>query len=614
MKAVLCYFCLSFTLLTFTVAAPCFPAPVPIMRLDEIHPGMTGSGRTVFNGDSIEEFEVRILGTLRNFMPKKDLILAELLGDRLRHTGVIAGMSGSPVYVEGRLIGAVAYGWSFSKEPIAGITPIDQMLDIPLDTTGSVLGDASPSSAPARAGSASALYDPFQAPDDPLLSGGEDLLNLQNAAGEGNSRLERLAVPLVFSGCDHAVIERFAPAFRRLGLIPVMGGGAEERPGDDSDEPVLEAGAAVAAQLVRGDLSLAATGTMTWRKGDKVLAFGHPFLQFGPVDFPMTTARIVTVLPNLQSSFKLSNSSRAVGAIRTDHTNGVLGLLGGSPDLLPFDIVIRESGNPDEKFHFEMVRHKRLTPTLSSLVMLNSLTSRGDVASERAYRYKAGIRIEGLPDVEIEDMAVGAAAPIQAITSVQSALLYLYTNQFGPADIRSIDLSLELSPGNPRAQVSEVFLDRTNLRPGDTLGVDVVLEPFGGTSFRERFSFPLPDIGENARLFVLVGSGEMITRTEFQLSPNRFRYTSIEHLVRLLNASRRSDRVYVKIFRQDRGILVNGRELEDLPISVWSVLRSGNTSGSITPLADVTVAEQDRPTDFVVSGLKLLQVTYNTNR
>jgi len=175
-------------------------------------------------------------------------------------------------------------------------------------------------------------------------------------------------------------------------------------------------------------------------------------------------------------------------------------------------------------------------------------------------------------------------------------------------------MNLSIRDGNPRALVSEVYLDRTTVYPGDTLGLDVLLKPVNGTKRRESFRLALPDLGEDSRLFVLVGSGDMLTRTEFQLSPSRFRYTSLAHLVQLINASRREDRVYVKIFRQDRGLLVENRELDNLPLSVWSLLRSGNTSGAITPLADVSVIEAERPADCVISGFRLLQLDYKQNR
>ncbi len=591
-----------------------FPAQVELMPLDQVRPGMTGYGRTVFSGDSIEEFQVRIIGTLNNFAPRKDIILAELLGDRLRHTGVVAGMSGSPVYVDGKLVGALAYGWSFSKDPIAGITPIQQMFEIPVDTTGSAPAEGSPSGGLLPPGAASELYDPFKAPADPL-SGNEALSpGTGPMTARDGMQLERLAVPLVFSGCRPEVMERFGPSFSRLGLIPVMGGAAAGISGGAQSPVRLEAGAPVTAQLVRGDLSLAATGTLTWREGNKILAFGHPFLQFGPVNFPMTGADIVAVMPNLSSSFKLSNATGFLGTIRTDHASGVLGILGGQPDMLPFSLEINDKERGPEKFSFELVRHKRLTPTLASLVMLNSLTSMGDIVTERTYCMKARIELGGLPEVKIEDMLAGPAAPIEVIQSVQMALQYLYANQFGPADVRNVSLQLDVAEGSPRAMVSEVFLDRTTVYAGDTLGLDVLIKPFNGSKRRENFRLPIPGLEEDTRLFVLVGSGEMLTRTEFQLSPSRFRYTSLAHLVELLNSSRREDHVYVKIFRQDRGLMLDNRELDDLPLSVWSLLRSGNTSGAITPLADVPVVEAERPAGYVISGFRLLQLDYKLSR
>lgn len=582
---------------------------LPVMSVSEIEPGMVGVGKTVFQGDKIEEFDVKIIGTLKNFLPKKDIILAELQGDRLQYTGVIAGMSGSPIYIDGRLIGALAYGWQFSKDPIFGITPIEQMLEI--ESSSGTSGAAAPQGGAAAGPPAGAtqLFNPFEAPANSLLDGvlGES----GPAAGSftaGGASLTRLDVPLIFSGCHPQVVERFGKVFAPFGLVPLMGGNAGGESRTPAQNPTFEAGSAVSAQLIRGDISLAATGTLTLRDGDRVLAFGHPFMKFGPVDFPMTAAEIVTVLPNVANSFKISNSTAFMGSIKTDHTNGVFGIVGSQPKMIPLDIVLKLPGQKVENFHYEMIRHKMLTPVLGAISLVNSLMPVSDAVSEQTLRVKGKIDIEGTEPIKIDNMYAGSLATSQITQSLQIILQYLYSNSYGPAEIKGMDLEVDAEEGFPRVQVSEVYLDRKTVYPGDSVRIEVVLDPYSAPKFKQRFSVVMPPVDSNTKIFILVGAADYITRTEFQLSPNRFLYTSLEHLVRLINSTKKNNCLYLKVMKLEKGLILGGREMTGLPPSVWSLLQSDKSSGAALPLNDLTLVEIEKPTDYLVNGFKLIQV------
>ena len=578
------------------------------MPLAEVQPGMRGTCKTVFRGDSIEEFEVEIIGTLKNFLPKKDVILARLYGKRIEYTTLIAGMSGSPVYLDGKLIGAIAYGWMFSKEPITGITPIEQMLEIGSGTTDSpgAEGAARPQHGPApgRSSGAAEFYNPHVPPPDPLLEPDNRLL--RPSAGSA-PLLTRLEVPLVFSGCHPELVSRYGEIFSRFGLVPLMGGGGEKIT-DPAKQIPFEAGSPVSAQLIRGDLSLAATGTMTYRDSSRILAFGHPFMLMGPVDFPMTAAEIVTVMPSIQRSFKLSNSTRFMGAITNDHTNGIMGVMGSRPAMIPVSIELETEGRPVESYRYEMIQHKMLTPLLGSLVMANSLMSSGNAASEQTIEFSGKLELADTDPVLLKDMFAGIAAASASSRDLQNILLYLYNNSYGPAELKRIDLRLSLRQGNPRARVSEIFLDRNTVHPGDSINLEVHLDPYTQPMIKENFTVAVPEENFPSGLFILVGSGDLITLTEMQVSPNRFRYTSLEHLVRLINDSRKNNYLYVKVFCQDRGLIMGDQMLPGLPPSVWTLLKSEKTTGAVLPLADFTVAEFERPTGFIIRGFKIIHV------
>jgi len=599
---------IAFSHCTFTL----FAQEVPIMPLSEIKAGMLGVGKTVFEGDSIEEFNVRIIGKLKNFLPKKDIILVELLGDRLQYTGVIGGMSGSPIYINGKLIGAVAYGWTFSKEPLAGITPIEQMLEISTDFDSEGRGTAAPpvrGAAAGRSQAGGALYNPFEPPANPLLE--DDQGPDRPAAGiftAGGASLSRLEVPLIFSGCYPEVIDRYGKIFSRFGLVPFSGGTTGSDKTHNAQNPVFQSGSAISAQLVRGDLSLAATGTLTCRDSSRILAFGHPFMRYGQVDFPMTAAEIVTVLPRMDRSFKISNSTSFMGSIKTDHANGVLGIIGSEPEMIPFDIDINLPGRPVEKFHYELVRHKILTSLLGGLTLFNTLLSGDGAGSEQTFKVKGKIDIKNSVPVKIEDMFAGSAAASMLTLQMQTILQYLYNNYYGPAEVEGMELSLEVSEGFPRAQLGEVYLDHSTVYPGDSIRIDVVLDPFKQPKIKEQFIVVAPEIDEETNLFLLVGAGDQITRIEFQLSPTRFLYTSLDHLIRLINKSKKNNCIYVKVLRQDKGLILGDREMPGLPPSVWTLLKSEKSSGAMLPLNDITVSEFVRPTEFIINGFKFIQV------
>jgi len=612
MKKIFFRFTFSFVCFSSMIFTSLSVSDTQFMSLDEVRPGMRGTCKTVFQGDSIEVLEVEIIGTIKNFLPKKDLILARLFGRKIEYTGLIAGMSGSPVYLEGKLIGAVAYGFTFAKEPIAGITPIEQMLEIGSGSgEGPVSGGAArPSGRASGRGSGEArLYNPLEAPPDPLLRQ-SDLLPRPDAgsfAAGGALPLSPLEVPLVFSGCHPEMVRRYGEIFSRFGLVPMMGGGGQGEPGSAGQTP-FEAGSPVSAQLVRGDLSLASTGTMTYRDSSRILAFGHPFMMMGPVDFPMTGAEIITVMPSIQRSFKLSNSTGFMGAITNDHTNGIMGVIGSEPAMIPVNIKLEASGRPVETYNYEMIRHKMLTPLLGTLVMANSLISSGGAAPEQIIEFSGRLELKDTAPVVLEDMFAGLGAASASARNLQNVLLYLYNNSYGPAELERIDLKLRLREGNPRARISEVFLDRKTAHPGDSIHLEVHLDPYTQPMFSEKFTVTVPEDNFESGLYILVGSGDMVTRTEMQLSPNRFRYTSIEHLVRLINDSRKNNHLYLKVFRMDKGLIMGDQMFPGLPPSVWTLLKSDKTTGAVSPLADFTLAEFERPTGFIISGFKIIRI------
>src|SRR4051812_17143165 len=363
------------------------------MDVKDIRPGMVGTGHTVFDGTHVEEFKANILGVLENVIgPHRNLILAKLEGGPLANTGVIAGMSGSPVYVDGKLVGAVSYALgSFSKEPIAGITPIAEMTDStsftdvrPPGSKVKVEYPFTPDTLAAAFRKALNWNRPFaDRPNDAQLTGVAAIAGV--GGGEIGTLLRPIATPLVMSGFEPELAGVLGTAFREQGFIPTGGSASGPRAGEAPYEGPLKPGDAVGVMLVGGDLQLGGTGTVTHIDGDRVYAFGHPMYNLGPIEFPMTRAYVYTVLPSLFSSMKLSSTGDVIGTFTQDRATTIAGRLGAGPKMIPVNIALERSRTPlaagaeiaapRRTFHYTVVNDPLFGPLLTYASLLNTLMS-----------------------------------------------------------------------------------------------------------------------------------------------------------------------------------------------------------------------------------------------
>jgi hypothetical protein len=364
------------SVLALTLTATSF-AQTAFLPVDQIRPGMKGTGRTVFEGTTIDEFQVEVLGVLKNANPKQDLILARLSGGPLERTGVIQGMSGSPVYVDGRLIGAVAFAFPFAKDPIAGIQPIGQMLSIldqqPTSPTPKPVSAISASESPAAF-----IYGMLQRIQQGR-SFADVLFPQMTNTSLNSASLLGIQTPMFISGVSGAAIQQFAPFFNAFGFSPVQSGGSGSAQNVGAIPPRrLEPGSPVNAEMVRGDISVSANGTVTHVDGNKVYAFGHPFLSAGPMNLPMSTAYVIGVLPKLDASFKLAVPMDVIGAFQQDRSTGIYGNMGAKPDMIPVSLTVKSSMNTVNKYNYEVANDKFLTPLLMNFTLFSAIT-----ASER---------------------------------------------------------------------------------------------------------------------------------------------------------------------------------------------------------------------------------------
>ena len=584
------------------------PSHLPI---DEVRPGMVGTGRTVFEGDRIDEFTVRIIGVLRNVVgPRRNLILARLEGGPLADTGVIAGMSGSPVYIDGRLVGAVSYSLGmFTKETIAGITPIDEMVEATAREAPRPTGTRAALTLPVTPEAlAAAIVRAYGAPST-FARTPADVEVLSASAGvtaETGARLRPIATPLALGGFEPDVADLVGRAFTSGGFTPLgtAGGRADLKP---APRP-LQPGDAVGVSLMTGDLELGGTGTVTNIDGSRVYAFGHPFYNLGPTEFPMTRAYVHTLLPSMMSSTKLASNGEVIGLFQQDRATAIAGTLGVRPSLLPIRLALETDRGPKRTFQFEVVRDQLFTPLLAYVSVLNTLRSyeRENGASSFSVRGRALVRHYG--EVSFEDMFTGDSPSSGAASYVAGPLTFLLRNEYEPVEIDSLDLTITSLEEPRTATIERVWLDTVDVRPGRTVPLKVMMQSYRGDEVTREIPIEIPS-NASGTLTVMVADGARLAQWEQREARQLQEAKGVTQIVRAFNKARKNNRVYVRLLSPDAGAVVSGEPLPALPPSVLAVLDGDRSGGQVSPLRNATLGEWEFPADYAVSGARFLSVT-----
>ena len=586
------------------------PAATVTMPVGEVLPGMQGTGITVFQGNQRSEFSVEIIGVLENSLgPRRNLILARLEGGPLAESGVIQGMSGSPVYVDGRLLGAVSYSMgSFAKDAIAGITPIAEMLRDDSGPPARVARAAPRLTLPLASDTLTSLLPNRPTRPDPFAERPGDVsavvgLPADTAATLG-VQLRPIATPLVMTGFSADVIDHIAPMFRAAGMVAVVGGAVSQT----MPAGPLQPGDAIGVSLIRGDLSMAGTGTVTLVDDGRVHAFGHPFYSLGPTRFPMTRAYIHTVLPSQAISSKITAVGEVVGTIDQDRSTGISGTLGPGPRLVPLHVSLNAPDrNRVDTFDFEIVADELFTPLLAYNAMLNTLFTHNREVGSATYRVRGRAELAGHPPVTFEETFSGDAATVMAALYLGGPVTALLNNGFEPVTVDGIDVSITAYDDVRTAELERVWLDDPRPRPGHTVPLRIAVRTHRGDEITRTIMVDLPATARG-RLQLLVADGTTLAQQEREQSGQRLQATDLNQLIDALNKTRRNNRLYVQLLRPDAGAVVNGRRLASLPPSVLSVLGADPSSGSFTPLRNATVREWSIPLDHVVTGSIVLTI------
>ncbi len=573
-------------------------AQTSFFPLKDVKAGMHGAGKTVFSGNRIDEFQVEVLGVLENVGPKQSLILGRLSGGPLEQTGVLQGMSGSPVYIDGKLAGAVALAFPFAKEPIAGIRPIEEMVKV---TKG---GLGQPPSEIARNGVSLAS----------LFTNGDltRVLPRRQELNAGNAKLLDIATPVSFGGFTRATLDRFAPQLRALGLEPTQGlsagGRADSRMGDPS---ALQPGSMISVELMTGDMSIGADGTVTYIDGNRIYAFGHRFLAVGSTALPFARSEVLALLPIMSSSFKISAPRETMGAILQDRNTAVAGELGRAAPTAPVSISVSRAGKRLENYQMQMVNDRFLSPLLVQMAVFSTIDATERTVGASSFRVTGEVEFHGsAAPLKFNNMyAADTGSAMLASLSTAVPLAYVLQSGFDSLQVKKVVLDIESFDAKKQLQIDSVYVGKREVRPGQKVELTTILVGENGTETARKLEYQVP-LGVSAGpLFFTVADGMTTNLTEFRqfigMQPK-----SISQLISTVNSLRANTKAYVRVWRPEPAFQLEGEDFPDPPPSVALILGGSQTAlGGITQTRNSKMAElQVSAGDCVISGSKTIQV------
>jgi hypothetical protein len=612
MKHLVTAFC-SLAILTVVALASDSTSNANLMALDQVHAGMKGYGLTVFQGSKPERFDVEVLGILDGVPgPKQSLVIARLSGPLVDRTGVFAGMSGSPVYIDGKLVGAVAYAFPFAKEPIAGITPIKYMIDVFEEGQKEQQPRSSQHISFKTLIGESATNSFDSLPALPSAQVGARAASNAALVPYIGQTIIPIATPVTFSGVSQGVLDTFAGDLRKIGIQPIsgVGGASSLGPMVEANGNTLAPGSSVSVQLIRGDFTIDAAGTVTYRDGERIYAFGHPFLSSGATSWPMAESSIVTVVPNLNNSFKLSAAGDLVGSINQDRSTGVFGQLGNKPKMLPVHLTVHTSRNKTESYTFEIVSDPFLTPLLTKIAMFSAITATERQIGNQTLKLTGRIAIDGQPDVVLDNTFTSPnGAAMFAVGAVAQPLAVLLNSGFNALDLRGIDVDVTSTDSRSSGSLNRLWIDKTEARRGESIEMQAFARNDNGSEFVERIPLMIPADAPIGPLVITVGDGAALNQADRAQPSADFSPRDLGQLVRGINKLKRNNRLYVRMMRAGAGAIVNNEEMPVLPPSVLATLGSSRTSGGYMPLSVSTLEEHELPpSQFIISGQQTITI------
>ncbi|HEX4795895.1 MAG TPA: SpoIVB peptidase S55 domain-containing protein [Humisphaera sp.] len=597
--------------------------PARHMRVSEVRAGMSGYGLTVFSGARPEKFDVEVISVLKNFNPQYDVVLIRCKDARLEHSGAIQGMSGSPIYLKDdagheRMIGAFAYGWPMTKDPIAGVQPIEYMLELPQFPAGAedAKNEATAKARGAAAEGSSIGWAPLggawlprfarhrAAPDAPGLGASSPLHLVGNA--DRSPRLQPLSTPLMAAGISPAILDQLSPGFRAGGMVPLQSGAASA---PTTGEPAkLEPGAVLAVPLLTGDLELTAIGTCTEVLGDRVFGFGHPFNNEGRVSLPMGSGSVNGIIPNLQMSFKLGALDQIRGTLTTDAAVGVAGMTGAPPPMIPIELsVTSPDGSAPRVYRFRAARHPKLSPMIAAAAFAGALAGRSELPQLNTIDYDLTLTFTNGKSIRLANRTVNGTPP-DIFGDAGAVIAAAADNPYERVMLLQISGNAKISATAQAAQVLDVHLPKSKYRPGETLKAYVTYQPFRAEPGTIPVQFDLPRDLKPGGYQLVISDAERYFADEQEQEPFHLTAQSIEDVFALLKdvTSIRENALYLRLIRQPDGVAVGRTALPQLPSSRRQMLLGAGRS-DVTAYVSSTV--EVIPTNLVMNGAAEFAIT-----
>jgi hypothetical protein len=578
---------------------------VQIFREADLKPGMKGYAWTVLSGTDPEPIPVEIMGVLKNqWGPKQDIILGKMGGKAIR-TNVAGGMSGSPVYIDGKLVGAVALRFSvFSPDAICGITPIELMLEVN-DFDQSRPADA-------RTPDKTVAKETVPVPPGMLA---------QVLSAGGNSTMEPIATPLSFAGFNENVLREFGPLFQQMGMTVAAGGASSTL---TNSKPVagwqksLQPGDAFSGVLVSGDMSVTGMCTVTYNDGKHILGCGHSFFNLGPVDMPMAKSEVLMTLASQFQPNKFGNATEIVGALHQDRHSAIMGELGATAPMVPVTVKVRSfddnNGVRKEKdLHFNVFVQQKWTPYLMMLTLFNSISGLNDFAEETTYRLSGKVEFDGGPGLSIATMLAAneapAPAPIQLAGWWGDKFNRLFLNPVAMPKLKSVDATIDILPERRVASIENAWIPSSEVEAGTEVPVKVFLRPYRGERLERDFMLKIPAGLPKGEHRILLSDAETLNRMQSVASASD-RFMDIPQTVSLINQERTNNKLYISLIEPRPTVFYEDKTLPSLPASVMNVMQTGRTSSRhLVSSSESAVEQGSLPFDLMVDGSYSLRVT-----
>jgi hypothetical protein len=589
------------------------PKPDSYWQVEDVRAGMKGVGRTVMKGTKVEEFQAEVLGVLKNTSPGRDMVLCRLAGLNLDKTGVVAGMSGSPVSIDGKLLGAVAYAWAYGKEPIAGVTPFCQMHGY---VAAYERRDLVEKHEPTRVGLRTPVTIDGQSFDKATVSQGWDS---PEATADDGLWMVPLRTPVATTGFTAHSLSLLRDRFRSSGLLPMQGGGASTKVQEEAKDTPLQAGGPLAVALVTGDFDMSGIGTVTHIEGNRVYGWGHPFMGLGRCEYPLMTGYIHTIYPRQSVSFKMGSPLKAVGIINADVSTCIAGWLGRKPDMLPVRMTVtREPEGNSKTFNVEVVRQRSMISSLVYTVLTNSVDMEGELPEDLTAELRAKIEVEGHDPIIIRDTFSGSSysggrAPSALFNQISAVVSLMTFNTYKPVRINRIECDTHIYPGRRTADVESIELESDEYTPGETLRATLFIRPYKGARQRLPVSMKLPADLPEGRYSAIICDDLTNARMQLRDSPNLNNPQNLGQVFEALDVQTAVKRtnIVVRVPINAVGVALGDKSLPNLPPSMVQILGNSRRTGAQT-MSGALVARKN--TDWVFQGSESVRFTVTKNK